>query len=75
MNIGMLALHIMLLAVLIKVFAGPYAILGILLTGAVTGAVEAALLGLILFVRLRGKVKMDKGAHRLRKRRLRARGQ
>ncbi len=71
----MLVLHVGLLATLIKVFTGPEAILGILLTGAVTGTVEAALLCLILFTRLRRKVKTDKGAQRLQKRRLQVRMQ
>ena len=69
-NIGMLVLHVGLLAILTKVFRGPEAILGIMLTTAVTGTAEAALLCLLLFMRLRGKVKMDKGAQRLQKRRL-----
>jgi putative peptidoglycan lipid II flippase len=74
-NTGMLALHVILLAVLTKVFTGSEAVLGILLTGAVTGTIEAGLLCLILFARLRRKVKTDKGAQRLYKRRLRLAGQ
>jgi putative peptidoglycan lipid II flippase len=70
MNIVVLALHILLLTILVKVFTGPHAILGILVPGAITGAIEAALLYLILFMRLRRKVKTDKGAQRLYKRRL-----
>jgi hypothetical protein len=63
----MLALHVALLAILVRVFTGPEAILGILLVSAVTGTAEAALLCLILFIRLHGKVKTDKGAQRLRR--------
>ena len=74
-NIGVLVLHVALLAILVKVFTGPQAILGILLTTAVTATIEAALLSLILFTRLSGKVKMDKGAQRLQKRRLHVRVQ
>lgn len=74
-NIGMLVLHVALLAILVKVFTGPQAILGILLTTAVTGTAEAVLLCLILFLQLRRKVKTDKGAQRLQKRRLQTRTQ
>ena len=68
-NIAMLVLHVILLVILVKVFAGPRAILGILLTTAVTGTAKAAFLCLILFMRLRGQVKTDKGAQRLQKQR------
>lgn len=68
-SISMLFLHIFLLMTLLKIFTGSQAILGILLIGAATATADAVLLCLILFVRLRGKVKEDKGAQRLQKRR------
>jgi putative peptidoglycan lipid II flippase len=69
-NIGALALHIGLLVLLLKLFASNFTILVIPLATAVTGTAEAMLLCLILFTRLHGKVKMDKGLQRLQKRRL-----
>lgn len=68
-NIGMLVLHIILLLTFLKMFTGSQAILGILLIGAATATADAVLLCLILFVRLQGKVKEDKGAQRMQKRR------
>ena len=73
-NIGVLALHTILLVVFTKVFTGQEAILGILLPGAVTGTIEVGFLSLILFKRLHGKVKMDTGALRLQQWRLRLGG-
>lgn len=70
-NIGMLGLHVAVLTFLVRVFTDQQAVLGILLTTAVTGTIEAALLSVILFARLREKVKTDKGAQRLRQRQLR----
>lgn len=71
-NIATLGVHISLLMLLLKLVTGTYAILAIPLAMASAGTTEAILLGLILFMRLRVKVKMDKGLQRLQKRRLQA---
>jgi putative peptidoglycan lipid II flippase len=71
-NIGTLAARISLIVFLLKELTGTYAILAIPLAMAVAGTAEAALLSLILFMRLRAKVKTDKGLQRLLKRRLQA---
>jgi len=68
-NIGTLVLHVSLLAFLVRALSGAVVILAIPLAAAVTGTAEAALLCLILFMQLRGKVKTDKGVLRLQKRR------
>jgi putative peptidoglycan lipid II flippase len=70
-NIGNLTLHIILLVILIKVLTGPEALLGILLATVIATTLEAIVLSLILFMRLRRKVKTDKSAIRLQKWRLR----
>jgi putative peptidoglycan lipid II flippase len=75
-NIVIVVVHIALLISLLKVFTGPYAILAIPLISAIAGSVEAAILSLILFSRLRAGIKTDKGFQRLQMRRLQAkRGQ
>ena len=71
-NIGTLAARISLIVFLLKELTGTYTILAIPLALAVAGTAEAALLSLILFMRLRAKVKTDKGLQRLLKRRLQA---
>lgn len=71
-NLGILAVHIGSLILLVKIFTGQYAILAISLTSAVAGTAEAILLCLILFLRLRARVKTDKGFQRLQMRRLQA---
>jgi putative peptidoglycan lipid II flippase len=71
-NIGTLAVHISLIVLLLKVLTGAFAILAIPLATAVAGTAEAALLSFILFMRLRVKMKTDKGLLRLQKLRLQA---
>lgn len=71
-NIGTLAARISLIVLLLKELTGTYAILAIPLAMAVAGTAEAALLSLILFMRLRAKVKTDKGLQRMLRRRLQA---
>jgi putative peptidoglycan lipid II flippase len=68
-NIGTLAARIVLIFLLLKVFAGDSAILAIPLAASVVGTAEALLLGLLLFIRLRTKMKTDKGFQRLQQRR------
>jgi putative peptidoglycan lipid II flippase len=73
-NIGALAVHFTLLAILTHTLSGSAAIISIPLATAVTGTIEAVLLSLLLFTRLRKMVRADKGMQRLQKRRLQARG-
>jgi putative peptidoglycan lipid II flippase len=68
-NVAALALQIGLSLFLLKVLKGTYAILGLPLAASLTGTTEALLLCLILFIRLRARVKTDKGMHRLQQRR------
>jgi putative peptidoglycan lipid II flippase len=60
-----LLVRLTLLIVLLKILTGSHIILAIPLALAGGGAVEMFLLGSLLFWRLRGKVKLDKGMQRL----------
>jgi len=68
-NILALAARWGLIVVLLKIITGSHAILAIPLAAGGAGIVETLLLGSLLFVRLRSKVKMDKGMQRLERRR------
>jgi len=68
-NIGALALQIGFSLLLVKTLKGTSAILGLPLAASLTGTIQALLLCLILFVRLRARVKTDKGMRRLQQRR------
>ncbi len=68
-NIGALALQIGLSLLLLKALKGAYTILGLPLAASLTGTIQALLLCFILFVRLRARVKTDKGIQRLQQRR------
>ena len=71
-DIAIVAVHVGLLILLLKILTGQYAILAIPLAMAVTGTAKAILLGFILIMRVRGRVKIDKGFQRLQKLRLQA---
>ncbi len=58
-----------LIYVLTRTLTGTHVILAVPLAAAGTGIVESLLLGCLLFVRLRNKVKTDKGMQRLERRR------
>jgi peptidoglycan biosynthesis protein MviN/MurJ (putative lipid II flippase) len=62
--------RIALLLLLFHLLTGRYTILAIPLATSITGTIETACLSLILFLRLRKKIKMDKGLLRLKERRL-----
>jgi len=68
-NIGALGLQIGLSLLLLKTLKSTNAILGLPLAASLTGTTQALVLCLILFVRLRAKVKTDKGIQRLQQRR------
>ncbi len=68
-NIAALAIRISLIFLLLKGLPGQYAILAIPLAASVTSTAQAALLCIILFMRLWTKVKTDKGMQRLQQRR------
>ncbi len=68
-NIGALGLQIGLSLLLLKALKGNYTILGLPLAASLTGTIQALLLCFILFVRLRARVKTDKGIQRLQHRR------
>ena len=68
-NVVAVAAQIGLAYFLLKHLNGTNAILALPLAASLTGTVQAAALCLILFVRLRGKVKMDMSLQRLRRRR------
>jgi putative peptidoglycan lipid II flippase len=68
-NVGTLAARIGLIFLLLKVFRGDSAILALPLAASLVGTGEALLLGLLLFIRLRTKVRTDKGLQRLQQRR------
>jgi len=68
-NIGALGLQIGLSLLLLKALKGTDAILGLPLAASLTGTIQALVLCLILFVRLRARVKTDKGIQRLQQRR------
>ena len=69
-NIVALALQIGLSLLLLKALRGTNVILGLPLAASLTATIQAALLCLILFVRLRAKVQTDKGLQRLQLRRM-----
>jgi len=62
--------RIALLLLLFKLLTGRYTLLAIPLATSITGSVEAACLSVILFVRLRKKIRLDKGFQRLKRRRM-----
>ena len=68
-NIATLGMRVGLILVLLRVLPGPFALLALPLAASVAGTVEAVLLGLLLFRRLRTRVKTDRGMQRLRQRR------
>ncbi len=68
-NIATLGMRVSLILVLLRVLPGPFALLALPLAASVAGTVEAVLLGLLLFRRLRTRVKTDRGMQRLRQRR------
>ncbi len=68
-NIVALATRISLIILLLKVLTGEYGILALPLAASVTSTAQAALLCLILLMRLRTKVKTDKGMQRLQQQR------
>ena len=72
-NIVTVVAHIALLLLLIKLLTGRYAILAIPLASSIAGTAEAACLSMIICVRLRKKIRTDKGLQRLQERRLRVR--
>ncbi len=71
-NILMLAARIGLTIVFIRILTGKYLILAIPLALSIAATAEALLLALLLFNRLRKKVRLDKGLLRLQARRVRA---
>ena len=73
-NIGTLVARISLILLLLMVLRGDSAILALPLAASITGTAEALLLCLLLFIRLRVKVRTDKGLQRLQQRRQYARG-
>ncbi len=70
-NILMLAARIGLTIVFIRILTGKYLILAIPLALSIAATAEALLLALLLFNRLRKKVRLDKGLLRLQARRVR----
>lgn len=68
-NVLMLAARIGLTIVFIKILSGKYLILSIPLALSIATTFEALLLALLLFNRLRKKIKLDKGLLRLQARR------
>jgi peptidoglycan biosynthesis protein MviN/MurJ (putative lipid II flippase) len=69
-SIATVPVYIGSLVLLVRVVTGQYAILAIPLTTASTGTIQAAMLTLLLFWRLRALVKIDKGFQRLQQRRI-----
>ena len=69
-GIGALVVHIALLLLLFHLLTGRYTILAIPLAASIAGTAETGCLSLILFIRLRKKVRTDKGWSRLKTRRL-----
>jgi putative peptidoglycan lipid II flippase len=65
-----IVVRIALLLLLFHLLTGRYTILAIPLAASIAGTAEAACLSLILFVRLRKKIRTDKGFQRLKTRRL-----
>ncbi len=68
-NIAALATRIGLIILLLQMLTGKYEILAIPLAASLTSTAQAALLCLILLIRLRTKVKTDKGMQRLQRQR------
>lgn len=71
-SIVIAALHVGFLVLLVRIVTGPHAILAIPLTTAIVVTIQAIIMALILFSRLRAGIKVDKGFQRLKMRRLRA---
>ena len=71
-GIGAIIVRIALLLLLFHLLTGRYTILAIPLAASIAGTAEAACLGLILFMRLRKKIRTDKGWLQLKNRRLHA---
>ena len=71
-SIATVPVYIGFLALLVRIVTGPHAILAIPLATAITATIQAIMLTLLLFLRLRAKVKTDQGFQRLQMRRLRA---
>ena len=69
-SVATVPVYIGFLVLLVRVVTGQYAILAIPLTTASTGTIQAAMLALLLFWRLRALVKIDKGFQRLQQRRI-----
>jgi peptidoglycan biosynthesis protein MviN/MurJ (putative lipid II flippase) len=67
-NIAALATRIGLIVLLLQMLTGKYGILAIPLAASMTSTAQAALLCLLLLIRLRTKVKTDKGMQRLQRR-------
>jgi peptidoglycan biosynthesis protein MviN/MurJ (putative lipid II flippase) len=67
-----LAARFGLILLFLKVMAGPYVIMTIPLAISVSATAQTMLLGTMLFVRLRKKIKMDKGLERLKRMRTRS---
>ncbi len=68
-NLATLGMRIGLILLLLKGLTGPSALLALPLAASVSGTLEAVLLGLLLFRRVRARVKTDRGMQRLRQRR------
>jgi putative peptidoglycan lipid II flippase len=73
-GMGALVVRLALLLLLFHLLRGRYTILAIPLAASIAGTAEAACLGVILFVRLRKKIRTDKGWLRLKTRRLHGAG-
>ena len=65
------ALHVGFLILLVRIVTGPHAILAIPLTTAIIVTIQAMIMALLLFWRLRAMIKRDQGFQRLQMRRLR----
>jgi putative peptidoglycan lipid II flippase len=69
-SIATVPVYIGFLVLLVRVVTGQYAILAIPLTTASTGTIQATILALLLFWRLRALIKIDRGFQRLQQRRI-----
>ncbi len=74
MSIIGLVIHFLLVLYFLRTLHGQHIILSIPLAGAGSGSIETILLSAILYIRLRAKVRTDKGMQRLERWRNRARG-
>jgi putative peptidoglycan lipid II flippase len=73
-NLIGLGIHFLLVVYLLRTLHGQHIILSIPLAGAGSGTAETVLFATILYLRLRSKVRTDKGMQRLERWRNRARG-